>query len=1138
MKIEIYNRLDLVNPLESVFLPDTDYTVADFLHKVIGERVNIERFKHISIYADGVLIPYDLWSIHSLYKCKNLRLIISPKEAFSIAGIIIALIAVAFGIYAYMNAAKMPKNKNKNSSTSSIYDPNAQGNKVKLEDPVPEQFGYVKAFPDLISEYHYYYKNNLRYMDVLLCQGVGYFEHPADHIYIGNTPITDYDDSLYRLLIADPGDSIASHTAHKCWYSSTEVTSSGHEFVPYHESEEDKDTGRKTFSPRFSGNTFEPRQTTFRVTAVGSSGPTGYQDSSAYDLGYNIDDVFKIYSMSALKDFFLRNEKTYLQDYDRHYLTDLFTWIVQDGTGVKVYVDYFPFDTDDFTAGVKKLWFVWGGEYTVTPNGNSMAVPVRGSSKSYSYTLGEDSTGKYVRLANCDVSDAYITRVSGSSACYVYGSLYAEKADCPMTRYKTEGQSGTFDNAPWYVSNRELDLSKITRVGATVTVGDVIYISGTTTYRVQYQTGSQTGTPYSYKDTAISDTHTYEVLSKTGDVITVDRDLPYTPYSSVPTYGANQTSVSQTCDVCIYSQAPFSYPYRDGNGYYKVIDKNDAVLTLQAVDVEGFDYDEITEWVGFPFSGIYTCNTELLTGANADQNGKPTTVGPFRACPRGIGARFYELDFTFPSGLYHMDNDGDYEDRTASILIEFREAGTNSNWTQYERTWTAHSPDEIGTTVKFDMANLNGIFDESEYRFIAYEFRVTNTSEYSDDAKDMQKIYWNGLKCQISDDEVYEDVTVIALSIKGSETLSESSENQIATYWTRMLPNLTDGSLEKTCSVVPAVQYICSNSRFDDLFEISNWRAFHDACEGAGIEFNFRFDDFTTILEAIRQVILVGYAEPVVNGNTVIPVRKVPTSSFVQMFSPQNMVGEPKLTLSMLTEDTDNELDVTYMDGDKGDGTWKEYQRFIELDTDTNTGSMSIYQHGPNVQSFELLMCTDEDSAYRLALRKLREMMYLRQEVQFKTELDALNCQYGDVVLVALPMNASLVSGRVKSYSVADNSIVVDQIIEEDKVTGVIYVRRPDGSVWGGTCAFKSQNSLILTAVLDWDIADWIENHDNEEPPYFCYGDVFKGWVKSIKPNQQQATVVVSNYSDLIFVDDKFDGYGISPYGTCQYGSK
>ena len=186
----------------------------------------------------------------------------------------------------------------------------------------------------------------------------------------------------------------------------------------------------------------------------------------------------------------------------------------------------------------------------------------------------------------------------------------------------------------------------------------------------------------------------------------------------------------------------------------------------------------------------------------------------------------------------------------------------------------------------------------------------------------------------------------------------------------------------------------------------------------------------------------------------------------------------------------------------------------------------------------ELLTCTDEDSAYRIALRRLREMMYCRTEVSFKTELDALNCQYGDVVLVALPMDVTMRSGRVVSFDPDTQVLTVDQLITADDVTGVIYIRRPDGSVWGGTCVHKDDYELYLTAALDWEMTEWMDENPQMERPFFCFGGTFKGWVTSIKPNGTTASVTVINYSDRIFVDDIFEGYGISPYGTCKYGSK
>ena len=104
-----------------------------------------------------------------------------------------------------------------------------QGNKAKLEDPIPEQFGLVKAFPDYISDKHYFYVGNVRYMSMLLCQGVGYYDWSLNTMYIGSTPISSYVGSDIDVLVADPNTDISSHDAHRCWFNSTEVTSAGKE---------------------------------------------------------------------------------------------------------------------------------------------------------------------------------------------------------------------------------------------------------------------------------------------------------------------------------------------------------------------------------------------------------------------------------------------------------------------------------------------------------------------------------------------------------------------------------------------------------------------------------------------------------------------------------------------------------------------------------------------------------------------------------------------------------------------------------------------------------------------------------------------------------------------------------------------
>ena len=139
MRVKIYNCIDLNNPLR------------DF------------------VYSDGQEVPCDIWSVFKLTKTKCLKFVIKPQDFFSIAMIIIAL---AVAVYTMVMLKKLKTNDKNQESGSSIYDPNAQGNKAKLEDPIPEQFGLVKAFPDYISDKHYFYKDNVRYLSMLLCQGV------------------------------------------------------------------------------------------------------------------------------------------------------------------------------------------------------------------------------------------------------------------------------------------------------------------------------------------------------------------------------------------------------------------------------------------------------------------------------------------------------------------------------------------------------------------------------------------------------------------------------------------------------------------------------------------------------------------------------------------------------------------------------------------------------------------------------------------------------------------------------------------------------------------------------------------------------------------------------------------------------
>ena len=232
MRVRIFNRTDLGHAINDFLIDNENITLLNFLENGLNSEVS-KRFKRcVTVLCDGVEIPHNIWCKYNLKNTKNITFIIKPQDFFSIAMIIIAL---AVAVYTMSMLKKLKTDDKKQESGSSIYDPNAQGNKAKLEDPIPEQFGLVKAFPDYISDKHYFYVNNVRYMSMLLCQGVGYYDWSLDQMYIGATPISSYVGSDIDVLVADPNQDISSHDAHRCWYNSTEVTMSGKE-VPATES--------------------------------------------------------------------------------------------------------------------------------------------------------------------------------------------------------------------------------------------------------------------------------------------------------------------------------------------------------------------------------------------------------------------------------------------------------------------------------------------------------------------------------------------------------------------------------------------------------------------------------------------------------------------------------------------------------------------------------------------------------------------------------------------------------------------------------------------------------------------------------------------------------------------------------------
>ena len=1220
MRIRIYNKFELNRALKDFdFELSDNLTITDLLSQNL-KNYNPKNFsKSVDVLADGVQIPFALWNTFNLKNTRLLSFIIRPNDFFSIAMIIIAL---AVAVYTMSMLKKLKTDDKKQESGSSIYDPNAQGNKAKLEDPIPEQFGLVKAFPDYISDKHYFYVNNVRYMSMLLCQGVGYYDWSLDQMYIGATPISSYVGSDIDVLIADPNTDISSHDAHRCWFNSTEITMSGKE-VPATES-----------NSRKRGEIVSATLTLNGLTATSNS-----------DLHLASGDIIRFYN---------------LQGQDRTInLTD---------------IELMPSSVRCYAQSI--------------PNNLNLAL------------------GWKVNL---------IVSESGSSETY------------PLTliNYGTDTQKGDFIDVNF------VNLTITENTTATLVIKDFVY-----------------------SDSNLESTHVLD------------------------------------------------------NGYYEVQAVNGTAYTLLAKDKNGIYYQTTSGWSGFSANRTTTATVELVETASTILNAKSNIAGYYRACPIGATSRYYEVDFSFPSGLYHLSNDGDYENRTATILLEWKIAGSTDAPQSMTKVYTKNSPDAFGETISIDVGNSNN----------AYEFRVTNLSDFSSDSQDVQTFMWNGLKCLISEDTHYPDVTVIAITVRGSESLAELSDNQISTLWTRRLANLNDiktttyqdvvvngfdsfnysaqeiydlimanlwypayweipqnfmwinnegyyrryikmqnwrdngendqtvtrspngatvwftnerlinsreatiiqyqqvidnlpvaytmdkdslyidshrdyryrpntvnaeeGNLQfwfeannysertnlgrtyngfclclfdkykssddveyyeyrlyapvyggkpglgtlissyliesaffisqggdnahsiriehtrayikvwinphenredgsqggrlifnitaddypqiaihfgqyvgfmkggtyasggfiwtwyigklsiqypvqKTITVAnqsattgedkevnrslsAPIKYICENSKFGKIYDEQNLMQLDQLWNTAGLNFDYRFDKSTTVLEAIKQCMQVGYTEPIIDGNKIKGTYRTEDAYIEQMFTANNMSGDPKITYNFITPTDNDEADITYMNP----SNWKQDEIYVDIDKSTNESVVYNYQNSLNTEKVEVLAVTDVNKAIKLGSRRLREVMYQRKQIDFDCEFDALNCNYGSLIAVALPQDLNAYSGYILNYD--SNTLICELSDTVPSDVSLIYVRRYDGTAQQINCTYIDNTHVQLLSAIDFDL----RTNPQLDKLHYAIGKVEKYWVTSIKPSDKKCSVTAINYDARVFEDD------------------
>ena len=1015
MQVRIYTRQCLIYPIEQIHIPDFSGTVKDLLAREVRDFAPDKL--SVSIYIDGKKAFWDT----PLSGVDELKIIIEPQgieAAFAIVAAIVAVASVAYSLY-MMNRLKAD-NPAKTSDTSTIYDVNAQGNKVRLQQVVPENFGLIKHFPDYLADKHTFYRRNKKYIDMILCQGAGWYDYKTDgsDIYIGNTPFSGYSGSDVRYQVFDPGADVSANGIeegmHKCWYSSTEVTSSGKTLNPVGNVDPGESGGyvvytggKSTASGQSVGLSWHIMPKSFCGVYWAYEGwkPSG---SGGWAPKYELTDA---------------NIKVKAGDYIR----------ITNAPDVRAWAA--DADADAVLLDSGNLRITWAGTWsdlTCIADTSVGVTLTRWKKNQISY-----APPKY---------ETYTSTVSGECNVISYSA-----ADGKIT---VEISGLTLPEDPYPRDPRAAS-------GYTVTITQSLSDSV-----IDPLTGEK----------HLSDNGTYEI---TGVGSTTVKGNPGHPAVDPAHSGAEAQ----------YGQTEVSAP----------------VYTVKRIDP---DTDKEIPWSGFWgadhwVDGVADDALTVSYQEDADAAEAKEYAGPYRACPIGATASEYEVDIDFPAGLGYLNNKGKYDERTVTLSIEWRKIGTSA-WTAYEYKKTAGTGDELAETISFSFAAGQ------------YECRIKNKSDKVDDAAQVDTVKWTGLKSCIAQPTSYAGMTTILCRFRGSETLSELSENQIATFWTRKLPAVNGTDLVITEDVAPVVQYILNNSKYAGIIDHNSLAALDAYCKSNGYKLTGTIDDDSTLLDELRNALKVCMSEPAVSNNLVSFARmtkKSGSDAFQQIFMPQNLTAAPVVNLTFAKDDDVKEIELSYIDSI----TWKTSTYFYHLDDSGNVVE-TTYATTNNAEKLDTwgIKGTDDNHAQARALaeRRLKFLTYCKTQYEIQTELDGLNCQYLDYVGLVLPQELSNISGRITAYDSAAKTITVDQSIPARFDSGVVYVRKKDGSSINYAFVRKDNFTLEISGnFIPWDP----EYGATIEYPFFAIGEIVPCWVQSVEPGDKSCTLKLVNYDARIF---------------------
>lgn len=553
-------------------------------------------------------------------------------------------------------------------------------------------------------------------------------------------------------------------------------------------------------------------------------------------------------------------------------------------------------------------------------------------------------------------------------------------------------------------------------------------------------------------------------------------------------------------------------PYQEYAGndqyLYHLLSIGRGAYDFEAIRIEDTpiaNFDDITYEIVQPNGTLSLFPSSVTTSVEVSGQTVDTGVyiGPFVANAAGSEAHYLGLDFVAPRGLYWANDAGDLEVITVSAIVEARQindlgvaigswtvltsgtvyspwsdwfvitgSGTNTTTEEYrtDYAWIGDMEGAFVTTyLKRTRTTTVGVEAFSgatttpqrySRRYAVtpgrYEVRVKRTDAEETSLRFGHALVWAGLRSYLQDNRTFGDVTLLALRMRASNSLSMQSSRKINVICTRKLPiwnGSTWSALTATRSIAWPIAYACKQIGLTDAqIDLAALLTLDATWAARGDRFDARFDNFLSFWEAVTKMAGAGRAKPYMQGGVFRIFRDQAATIPAALYSMQNIVkGSFSVDYLMPTVDTADRVDVGYFD----ENTWAPARVPAKL-----TGSASL-----RPVKVDLFGVTGRDQAFREGMKLAADNRYRRKLIKFDTEMEGFIPSFGDLVAIQHDMPAWGQGGEVTDWNAGTKTATLSEPPVWGVGTQYIGLRKRDGSLEGPFVVTPgAQPNLVILA--------------------------------------------------------------------------